>query len=303
MLLPGQRMALGAMRLIRTNNFQNGSFCPGKQHDALLGRRYVPDPRFVKGILAGLAAALTLGACSPAPRPAAGKREFVLLADSRAAIDRDRIDSIIESQAPGWNVRILAVPGATARLAACASWPSGCTSVSVGPHPGLAKTVSDGSIDAVGFLFGPNEVSAARGDLPPTWGGKPVPISEVKASWNRVLTDTHACWRLWATQQESTWAYVAQNWYGDLTTSLAAQQNDWVEAQGAAGRVKIVRWGETADSNVKQWWRRADSGSNLWFDRAKFDPQHPIAGGWGPVALASKFAEALNGLGNVCNGR
>lgn len=259
--------------------------------------------RAIAAFLAFCVGASALAACTPAPLPKTGKRQFVLIADSRAAIDRDRIDAIIESRSPGWNVKILAVPGATARIAPCTNWPAGCRSVLVGPHPNLAGVVGDGSIDAVGFLFGPNEVSAARGDLPPTWSGVAAPISSVRGSWNSVLTDTKACWRLWATQQEDTWAHVAPNWYGELTSSIARQENDWVEAQATNGRVSIVRWGETADANVKMWWWSAAPGSNLWFDRVKNDPQHPVAGGWGPAALAIKFSDSLNSLGGSCNRR
>lgn len=251
-----------------------------------------------------MAVAVTATACDETPQASAGtQREFVLLADSRAAIDTTRIAAVIESHAPGWNVRILAVPGATARIAACSNWPSGCKSVLVGPHPDVARITADPSIDAVGFLFGPNEVSAVRGDVPPTWGGSATSIADVKNSWNQVLTGTKACIRLWATQQAPTWSWVTPNSYGTWTTSIAAQLNDWVNAQGAAGRVSVIRWGETADADIKQFWWDSNAGSNLWFSRAKNDPQHPISGGWGPVALGLKVAEALNSAGKTCNQR
>lgn len=255
-------------------------------------------------------AALVVGgvsclACAPAP----SLRRVVVVGDSRLVGDPARTIGAIESTAAGWDVvGFLAEPGSTVDVSPCESNPvfsASCVNeVLVRKHSKIARAVARTDVDAVVFVFGPNDISAVRGDAPPTWDSHAVPINTVKAGWEANLKSTKACWRLWATQQSTTWTHTAPgNPWAAYTSDIASSLNRWVSERSTAGRLSVVGWGATADANIVRWWNDPTAGSNLWFDRSKNDPQHPLSDGWGPVAEGIKIGEALNVLPARCHAR
>lgn len=230
-------------------------------------------------------------------------QKVVVVGDSRLVIETERIAAALQEFAPNWElIGIFGERGATASVAPCAANPSGLVAcpveVQVHRHTQMDTLLSMTEVDAVVVVTGPNEVSARRGDSPPTWDGVAVSEEQVTSAWNAALGEISACHRLWATQQSRSFITTTEagNSFAANTAAIASGLNNWLGANDLAGRVTTVPWGELADDNVDSFWAAAyhPISPELWFDEAAGDNLHLRAGGGGQLALGRAIGETLS---------